>query len=83
MEFEWGEGQKKRQEQGDGSAVRTNFLGKCRTFCPETNFRAVMETIEALIIPKLKSEEVTSMSYSSQPSPPLKLLNKTTFVSVF
>lgn len=56
MECDWGEGQKKRQEQG--SAVRTKSLGECKTFSPERNFSAVMETVEALIIPKSKSEEV-------------------------
>lgn len=46
-----GRGAEEETGSRDGSTVRTKSLGECRTFCPERNFRAVMETIEALIIP--------------------------------
>lgn len=52
-----GRGAEEETGSRDGSTGRRKSLGECRTFCPERNFRAVMKTIEALIIPKPKSEE--------------------------
>lgn len=53
-----GRGAEEETGTRDGAAVRTRSLGECMTFCPERNFKAVMETIEALIILKSKSEEL-------------------------
>lgn len=58
MECEWGREAEEETRTRDGSSGRTESLEECRTFCPERNFRAVMETVEAFIIPKSKSEEV-------------------------
>lgn len=53
----------------DGSAGRTKSLGEGRTFCPERNFRAVMETMEAFIIPKSEGEEVLIQAILGSPLP--------------
>lgn len=58
MECEWGREAEEETRTRDGSSGRTESLGEGRTFCPERNFRAMMETTEELIIPKSKSEEV-------------------------